>query len=377
MRHRRDKGSELLEVIELLYGAAAAPEEWTAALDRTYELFDSMAAHLFRWNSRLDRAETSLASCTYFGQQEALGYYLRIDPRRTVLARQPIGYTLLCHEHIDDAFVRRNEFFQDYSLPLGRRYLMATNLLQIGPSTSVLALLRGPQQEPFGAVEAALLERLRPHLVRIARMQRRLDQLRADAALGSDLLDALPTCFVATDAGARVVRLNQAAEDVLRRGDVVKAVGGRLVASVHVQTAVLHRLIAQATGAGGAVSGGSMIMDGTQGTRHGVTVMPLGRQTTLLDKPEIPLALVTITSLEQRAAPDRQLMELFALTPAEAELAAAVAAGRRLDEVADERRVRMTTLRTQLRAIFSKTGTRRQAELAQLIARLPMSHQDG
>jgi DNA-binding CsgD family transcriptional regulator len=377
MRHRRDKEADLLEVIELLYSAAAAPEEWAEALDRTYALFDSMAAHFFLWNNQLDRAEESLASRTYLGQQEALDYYLRIDPRRAVLARQPIGYTLLCHDHIDEAFVRRSEFFQDYSLRLGRRYVMTTNLAQIGPSTSVIALLRSPGQNPFGSTEKALLEQLRPHLVRIARMQRRFAQLRGDVALGHDLLNAVQGCFVAADAKARVVRMNQAAEALLRHGDSMQLALGRLVATVHAQTTVLHRLIRQATGVDGVVSSGSMIMDGRQGARHAIAVMPLSRHSTLLEKPAMPLALVTINSLEQHAKPNRQLSEMFGLTPAEAELAAAVGAGKRLNDVAAERRVRMTTLRTQMRAVYSKTGTNRQAELAQIIGCLPMSGDQG
>jgi DNA-binding CsgD family transcriptional regulator len=203
-------------------------------------------------------------------------------------------------------------------------------------------------------------------------MRKRLEQLQGDAALGHDLLNAVRTCLVAADAEGRVIRMNQAAEAELRRGDAVRLALGRLVAAVPSQTTVLHRLIRASTGVGGVVSGGSMIVDGRQGPRHAITVMPLSRHSTLLEKPETPLALVTMSSLEQSARPNRQLSEIFGLTPAEAELAAAVGAGKRLDDVATERRVRMTTLRTQMRAVYSKTGTSRQAELAKMIASLPM-----
>ena len=56
---------------------------------------------------------------------------------------------------------------------------------------------------------------------------------------------------------------------------------------------------------------------------------------------------------------------------AEACLAVAVAGGKRLEDVAEERGVRMPTLRTQLRAILDKTGTRRQPDLMRLIVGLP------
>jgi DNA-binding CsgD family transcriptional regulator len=373
MARRSDKSAALLEIINLLYEAATDPAQWTEALDRTHQMFDATAAHLFRWDAWHDRPVSSLASRTYLGQQEVLDYYLRIDPRRTLLAAQPIGSTLLCHEHIDEAFVSRNEFFQDYSLRYGRRYLMATNLSQAGPSTAVLAVLRSPLQGPFGPVEKALLDQLRPHLVRATGMQACFENLRREAALGHDLLTALPTCLIAADAEARAVRMTQAAEDLLRRGDVMHLVAGRLIAAAHAPTVMLHRLIGQAAGVGGMLRGGHMILDGRRGTRHAVTVMPLSRTSTLLQKPEAPLAFVMVKDLRPTQRPQRQLAEMFGLTQAEAELAVAIGAGKRLDDVADERQVSMATLRTQMRALYSKTATSRQAELVQMIASLPIS----
>ncbi len=376
MRQREDKEAALREVVALLYEAAVNPQEWAGALDHMYQLFDSMAAHFFLWDQALDQPVESRGSATYLGREEALGYYLRIDPRRLLLARQPAGSTLLCHEHFDDAFVRRNEFFQDFSLPLGRRYLMATNVLQAGPTTSVLAVLRSPRQGPFGAADHAMLERLRPHLQRVARVHGRLEQQRRESELGRDLLDGVQTCLIATDAAARVVRMNQAAETMLRAGNALRIVSGRLVAWTHSQTETLHRLIhaATVTQAGEATDGGSMIIDGRSDSRHGLMVMPLSRRSTILGKPERPLALLTMNSLEQPAGDDRHLIEMFGLTPAEARLAAEIAAGKRLDHLAQEHGVRMPTLRTQIRAIYGKTGTSRQAELAHLVSNLPRLH---
>lgn len=67
--------------------------------------------------------------------------------------------------------------------------------------------------------------------------------------------------------------------------------------------------------------------------------------------------------------PER-LRALFGLSPAEARVAVAVAAGAGLPEIAGQLDVTHATVRSQLRAVFEKTGTRRQSELAALIARL-------
>jgi DNA-binding CsgD family transcriptional regulator len=103
-----------------------------------------------------------------------------------------------------------------------------------------------------------------------------------------------------------------------------------------------------------------------------VLVAPLSPDVTLAAQHQNPAALILITDLDSR--PEllgKRLAELFGLTPAEACLAVALAGGKRLEDVAEERGVRMPTLRTQLRAILDKTGTRRQADLMRLIVGLP------
>lgn len=372
-----DKGAAVHEVIQHLYEAAVTSEQWEDALDRLYSLFDSMSAHFIVWNRVLDQAVASHGSRTFMGTKEALEHYLRIDPRRAVLARQPVGLTLLCHEHFDEAFVRQDRFFQEYSLPRGRRFLMAAKLLQVGPTASEIAVLRSPRQGPFQAADTALFEQLKPHLQCVARMHSHLRQVHRDFEIAGGLLDMVPSGLIATDAAACIVRTNHAAETLLRTGDGLRVVAERIVARTHAQTETLHGLIrrAAAIGAGETIAGcGGMVIDGLANERHGIMVTPLSRRSTVLDKPERPLVLVTISHLAQHAGPDRHLIGMFALTPAEARLASEVAAGKRLDVLAAEHKVRISTLRTQMRAIYSKTGTRRQAELVHLVHSVPRPH---
>ena len=79
-------------------------------------------------------------------------------------------------------------------------------------------------------------------------------------------------------------------------------------------------------------------------------VAPLSPEMTFAAEHQVPAALILITDLDRR--PDvlgRRLVELFRLTAAEACLAVALVAGKRLEDIAEERGVRMPTLRTQMR----------------------------
>jgi DNA-binding CsgD family transcriptional regulator len=70
------------------------------------------------------------------------------------------------------------------------------------------------------------------------------------------------------------------------------------------------------------------------------------------------------------AANEGLLSALFALTPAEARLARGLVAGQTAEEYSRHAGVGMATVRSQLHSIFVKTGTRRQAALAALLARM-------
>jgi DNA-binding CsgD family transcriptional regulator len=63
------------------------------------------------------------------------------------------------------------------------------------------------------------------------------------------------------------------------------------------------------------------------------------------------------------------LRGLHDLTPAEAELVGHLARGCSLEEAARARGVSIHTVRSQLKQVFSKTGTSRQGELVQLVLR--------
>jgi DNA-binding CsgD family transcriptional regulator len=57
------------------------------------------------------------------------------------------------------------------------------------------------------------------------------------------------------------------------------------------------------------------------------------------------------------------------LTASEARLALCIADGLDIAEIAAAHKIAESTARSQLKAVFAKTGTRRQAELGVLLAR--------
>ena len=99
-------------------------------------------------------------------------------------------------------------------------------------------------------------------------------------------------------------------------------------------------------------------------------VSPLvGRHASLLGVAK-PAALILIQGFNQPVPPERILGDQFGLTIAETKLAELLAQGARLEDVAIERSVKMSTLRSQLKSILQKTDTDRQASLVRLLTQL-------
>lgn len=81
--------------------------------------------------------------------------------------------------------------------------------------------------------------------------------------------------------------------------------------------------------------------------------------------------ILTLTDLTAPSMPDVTVLKIaFGLTRAEARLAMEIASGSSLDVAAANLGNGRETARTQLKAVFAKTNTSRQAELASVLARL-------
>ena len=88
--------------------------------------------------------------------------------------------------------------------------------------------------------------------------------------------------------------------------------------------------------------------------------------------------LCGVTPLDRRRfATAGQLMELFGLSGAEARLTRALCQGDSVEEYARDQGLKLPTVRTQIRSVFAKTGTERQATLIRLIAGIPVARENG
>ena len=81
-------------------------------------------------------------------------------------------------------------------------------------------------------------------------------------------------------------------------------------------------------------------------------------------------AIVVITRSSGASGGPALMQSLFDLTPTEAAIARRLSQGETAEQIAQATQKSVLTIRTQLKSVLAKTGTRRQSELVGLLTRL-------
>ncbi len=230
-----------------------------------------------------------------------------------------------------------------------------------------LALHRGlGDSGDFSAEQAARFAALAPHIgqacgLRLAldagaegqrRLQRHLDQLRA----------AMLLC----DGEGRLQWCNHSARTLLQAGQGIEQRDGRLRVARRDDAERLRALIA-AVAEGRRASAFLTLGEARQRLHVALQSPPEG------ERGGGVFLVLTRAGVGADLSPDA-IARLFGLSGAEARLAAGLVAGKTLEQYAAQRGVGIGTVRGQVKQVFAKTGTARQAELVGLLLTSAAAH---
>jgi DNA-binding CsgD family transcriptional regulator len=398
-RYRRERGvanteSELAECVGAIYEAAANVGNWEGVGRRLCQLLGAQRAQL-RIADRCGGARNVMMP---FDDSEAiyLAHYHRLNPYLVKARRdfaeartRHLGNVMLGPELVPEQSFLSSEYYCDFARHHERRHLLAglIGVTEVMP----FGLFRADDAQPFGSEERHLLQALLPHLQRALELRARLGQEAKTSWTTRAALDALPVGVAIVDAGLRIDFMNETSRKDLAhldsglralRSGPYAASGVYLAAQGKDEAAALRRLVASATSGD---AGGSMRITNRDMSSRVVLVSPAPRGLAadeagangdgLAEK----LAMVVIRDLGRAASPSPEMLsEVFGLSQAEADVAAALSGGASAEDVAQQRNVSLTTVRSQIRSILGKSGTenlrdfeRSMASLAAVMPRKP------
>jgi DNA-binding CsgD family transcriptional regulator len=369
----------LLTLIERIYDAAIAPELWPAFLDALAEVIDGHMVNLAFTDAAV--VDITLMVTSRFEPESERKYreqYSSLDPWATIGANRGLfktgavglGTSLLSH-----ADYKKTVFYNEF----GRFCDLSGGVTAvIRADKSVAAFLNANQRSrgrQFDDAEVILLRQLLPHLQRAFQIHERFNGLSQARAAAVDLIDRLPFGVVILDGHGRAIVVNRVAEQILDARDGLILRNRSLEAASGGQTAELRAMVAGAI----AVARGERLESGGETLAVGrpslkrplqVLVTPLRTAVAALRiGSAAPLAAVFISDSESERLPsDAILRQFFGLTAAETRLAMLLLQHKSLDEAAESLQISRNTVRTHLKKLFEKTGTRRQSELVRLLA---------
>lgn len=373
------------EIIARLHEAVAGGIEWRHALDALANYLDAWQVQLLCHDKASGRLlfDHSGGPAPLKARFDYLRVYHRTDPRTAPMLMLTAGGWLHDHLLFDEAFVAGHPFYQQYLIPHGGRHLSATAVLDDERTLTLLVVQRGPDRAPLNAGEIAGLDRLRRFLARALITQRQQQLMRPALSAGRELLEQFRFATMLIDARRQIHFTNRAARVLLDGGRYLRADAGLLVCRSPGDDRRFGELLDELAldrpiddGAAGSVSGVGgrrfMRIEDAGGGSIGVFIMPMRPQATQGAFGQQGLAMVAIHDPASRPDIDPEIVaEAFGLTPAEAEVAVLLTNGLTAEQVAARKFVGLTTVRSQIKSLFAKIGTNRQADLVRILTGLP------
>jgi DNA-binding CsgD family transcriptional regulator/PAS domain-containing protein len=359
--------SEFSGLIEAIYDAGLQPALWNDVVVRINKFVGGRACGLF--------SKDSISKCGvthyYCGAdphyiQLYSDTYSRFDPL-TILPR--FGHVVSIPDLVCFDEYRRGRFYQEWLRPQG--CIDAANVVLENSKSNcpvLMTVLAGKRM--VDAEMRRRVARIVPHAHRALMINRAIESRKSETLAFSEIVDGLSAGIFLLDADCRIVHANAAAREILGADDVLRAIGGQLVA----REAQANRTLRETFAAGVYHSSSARMMalpltahDGNRFVAHMLPLKSLVRNGSgaVLNA----VAALFVRRVELDAGSYGELIaRTFALTPAELRVLRSIVEVGGVPETAENLGVAETTVKTHLHRVFAKTGASRQADLVKLAA---------
>lgn len=251
-------------------------------------------------------------------------------------------------------------------------HLLGSKILGDNGQVGFLTVNHAKAHGPSTDAHRRLFALLTPHMLNIVAMARLFsaNRLSGDLVTYAALESDRP--FALLDRNGQVIECSAGFETLLRSAGVLAVRRGRLAAVQPQHRHLVERFVAAACGARRCLEPPRPARLAAPHTPLGLVLraLPIAPGDDLFDIFR-PATLVTLTDLDRPRRIRRQdLIELFALTGREADIASMIGEGLTIELIAHHLAIGEHTVRQHLKAVFAKVGVSRQAELVATLSRV-------
>lgn len=261
----------------------------------------------------------------------------------------------------------KSEFYADHLRPIGIHQLCtaATKSAPHSGDFISFAMFRGRCAPDFGEGERRLSERIAPHIQRAFLISARLrPSAEVPSEIEGHMLRVGRSAVVLVNSSTRILHATLAATKMLDEGEWLQCRFGQLRATTDNEEFARTIFEICSSGVQGPFSRILRLVSAPTGDPLHVLVARAG-----LQFPGKAFVVMGPAAHRTRHLGSR-LAEVYGLTRAEMRLCERLGEGRTISEVAEMLSVQPTTVRSQLRSIFEKTGLNRQSDLTKAMVDL-------
>ena len=274
----------------------------------------------------------------------------------------PEGKVTAFAEFLGGAIARDSDFYRDFLAAAGGDQILGVDLRFDSGFEARLRATRDRSLPDFGAAEREAFQAIVPHLRHAIALFERLQVSGAEHGVYRGTVEQMGVAAIILNRAGRVVRTNAVADRLLEARDGLIVADCRLRLKDAAQRKELEAMLQS--------------LDDDPAPRRFRIARLSGRDLAAIAKPiaapafmrgGAALALFVSDPGQDTQVDPEAIRDLFQLTRMEANLAVALANGCSLVDAADVLGIAHNTARSHLRAIFAKTGARRQSQLVHLL----------
>ncbi|MEP9357714.1 hypothetical protein [Sphingomonas sp. KR3-1] len=369
------------ELVGGIYEAALDPRLWRDLVHRIEAIYPELTIMMFSHEASGAAEDLNvLVNYPEAALRDYAAYFFAHSPYVDFVPRNQVGRPVRTEVIISDAELFRTEHYNDFMLPHGLGHYGTGMVLEREPEGwASLSFSDKANDEARRDHQMALLSLLAPHLQRAFKLRRTLAEAQSALLAPKTLFDSWGHAAFVLDRDGRVAVMNRRAEALVARGDGIllnrlgqprsrddrcsRALEGAIAAC---------RAMADAPALATAELSGVMLprTDGASALHAMLWPIACAAEFGLRTQPG-QLLLIVSDPDDTPPGAISWIARRFGLSPAEERLTAEVVDGVPLADAAERLGIQLSTARTRLKTIQSKTGCHRQLDLVRLAMSVP------